>query len=113
VDPLEVAISEPDPFPGKVLALIENNVQDLALILEVEKREIFNPRQSPAFWSAYDSGRDRDIAARHCSRELAEQFELASRWFAWRGNHELSNRYKERAKLVHEILSEQESERNG
>lgn len=105
---MEIAISEPDPFPGKVLALIENNVQDLALILEVEKRGVFDPRQSADFCSAWNPDRDRATAARHASRELAQEFELVSKWFAWRGNHELSNRYMERARVVNEILSEKE-----
>jgi hypothetical protein len=116
IDPLEALISDLSTysFAGKVNELIESNVQDLARILEIQQRGMFDPKQSAAFCSAFDpSSRERHLISGLCSRDLAEEFGLASKWFAWRKHPELAQRYMERARVVYEILSEQEMQRHG
>jgi hypothetical protein len=110
IDPLEALISDLSTysFAGKVNELIESNVQDLARILEIQQRGMFDPKQSAAFCSAFDPSRERHLISGLCSRDLAEEFELASKWFAWRQHPELAQRYMERARIVYEILSEKE-----
>ena len=107
VDPLEAAIAGGNPREELITELIEKNIPDLTKIHEVEKHELFDARQSPSFYSAYDQNRERHLIAGTCSRSLAEKFALASRWFAWRKFPELAATYRARAIRVHEILSEE------
>jgi hypothetical protein len=107
-DPLEAAIAGGDPFEELVIELIEKNVQDIDAIRSIERRAMFDPKQSVNFCSAYDPDRSRDVIRGLCSPQLARDYELVSRWFRWRGNGELAQRYMERARVVNEILSEKE-----
>jgi hypothetical protein len=108
VDPLEAAISGGNPFEELVNELIEKNIQDVEAIRSIERRAMFDPKQSVNFCSAYDPDRSRDVIRGLCSPQLAREYELVSRWFSWRGNGELATRYTARALVVHEILSAEE-----
>jgi hypothetical protein len=109
-DPIESMLADLSySFAGKVNELIELNVQDVAVIREIEQREMFSAGQSPDFCSAWNPDRERHIIAGLCSSELARDFEVAARWHEWRKRPELAARYQQRAFRCNEILSELEA----
>lgn len=46
------------------------------------------------------------ICKQSSSPQLARDFDLAARWHAWRGRHELEDRYLRRAAVVRQVVRE-------
>ena len=114
-DPFDLFLAEQDETPGLIRELIGRNVPDIDAIRKIEQREIFNPNQSPNLGASYDPNAgpaSHALVRRTISAQCAEEFELAARWFAWRGYPELSARYSARAQVAHQILSQKERDKS-
>ncbi len=110
IDPLEIAISEPDPFSARVAQLIDENVADLNAIVEIERRTMFSGSQSENLWSVFNAECDwLHIQRQHATSQLAKEFELCARWHAWRQRPHLAERYQARAFKCQQIVSEKEN----
>lgn len=87
--------------------LLEHRLIDVDEARLIERFDMtLAPEQSPGLYSAFDSHEliERRGFDRYTLESVAGEFELATKWHAWRGRSEISELYRARAEAVRGVM---------